>query len=183
MNTSQPQLVILRQGGLIEYRVENWRLSRDGSDRVVWGVTGWQWYYALIPLIVSILWPRINESLVYLTAVGLALTGFAYRKCTQVLWESVLFFPFIGIQLETHRGLPWFAPLTIDRQFIPLGALEDFIINEGLHGWNVRYYAAALTSTESGAIRAHVAFPNILPHFPVLLEVYRGVQRDLSNAV
>ncbi|KAJ7063187.1 hypothetical protein C8F01DRAFT_1131873 [Mycena amicta] len=178
---AQPQFAVFRQPGFTEYRVENWRLARDGNGRVVMGVTGWKWYYALIPLVLAILWPRVHERPISLTVLALALAGLVYSKCTQVLWESVIVFPSFGIQLETHRGLPWFAPLRIDRRFIPLEALQDFIIHEGLQGWNVRYYLAAITSSTSGAVQVHVAFENLLPHFPVLLTVYRGLHRILND--
>ena len=48
-----------------------------------------------------------------------------------------------GIQLETHRGLPGWPPF-ISRRFIPLPTLQDVIINEGLRGWNVRFYLAVV---------------------------------------
>ncbi|KAJ6596778.1 hypothetical protein DFH09DRAFT_825236, partial [Mycena vulgaris] len=72
--------------------------------------------------------------------------------------ESVIIIPPHGIQLETHRGLPWFAPLTVTRRFIPLASLQDFVIHEGLSGWNVRYYLAAIRLSSSGDFRLHVAY-------------------------
>jgi len=48
-----------------------------------------------------------------------------------------------GIQLETHRGLPGWPPF-ISRRFIPLPTLQDVIINEGLRGWDVRFYLAVV---------------------------------------
>ncbi|KAF7322885.1 hypothetical protein HMN09_00067900 [Mycena chlorophos] len=120
-----------------------------------------------------------------------------YSKCNQVLWESVIVFHSVGIQLETHRGLPWFPPLRVERQFLPWSALQDFVIHEGLQGWNVRYYLAAIATSPSDAVQIHVAFEasghfvhtlfltvrqNLLPHFPILLVVYRSVQYALNNA-
>jgi len=35
-------------------------------------------------------------------------------------------------------------PISVTRHFIPLSALEDVVIHEGLRRWNVRYYLAAL---------------------------------------
>jgi len=101
-----------------------------------------------------------------------------WSRCTQVLFESVVVIPPHGVQLETHRGLPpW--PLMILRSFIPMTSLHDFVINEGLHRWNVRFYLAAIKVSEDQALSLQVAYENILPHFPVLLEVYRGVQEGL----
>jgi phosphatidylinositol glycan class H protein len=123
--------------------------------------------------------------------VSVQLPHFFYR----VSAESVLVIPPHGIQLETHRGLPS-IPLTASRRFIPTVALQDFIINEGLRGWDVRYYLVAIKrfnhdnytleiAYEVGALsldnveRIRLGEQNILPHFPVLVEVYRGVQETL----
>jgi phosphatidylinositol N-acetylglucosaminyltransferase subunit H len=108
--------------------------------------------------------------------------------------ESVVVIPPHGVQLETHRGLPsW--PLMSSRRFIPMISLHDFVINEGLHRWNVRFYLAAIKlsgeevslqvayevccyQTSVTTLSRHI-LQNILPHFPVLVEVYRGVQESL----
>ena len=71
--------------------------------------------------------------------------------------ESVFAVPYIGLQLETHRGLPN-IPLFVSRRFIPAVYLRDFIINEGLHGWNVRYYLAAIKGEMDGNTTLHVAY-------------------------
>lgn len=97
-----------------------------------------------------------------------------YRKCTQViaglssvlLWrppsltsptEAVLVIPPHGIQLETRRGFPkW--PIFISRRFIPLTALQDVIINEGLWGWNIRHYLAMVKENSGTAYSLDVVF-------------------------
>ena len=61
--------------------------------------------------------------------------------------ESLLVFPTLGIQLETHRGHPLLPALSTSHHFIPLSALEDVIIHEGFQRWDVRYYMAALKRT------------------------------------
>ena len=59
--------------------------------------------------------------------------------------ESLLVFPTLGIQLETHRGHPLIPrSLFTTRRFVPLSALQDVVIHEGLRGWNVRFYLALL---------------------------------------
>ncbi|KAJ6547444.1 hypothetical protein B0H19DRAFT_268377 [Mycena capillaripes] len=176
-----PEFVIFRRPGFTEYRVENWRLARDGSGKVLMGVSGWIWYYSLLPLVVSLLWPRIHDNIVALGVLFSFLACLLYFKCTQVLFESVVVIPPHGIQLETHRGLPWFSPFSVTRQFIPFASLRDFVIHEGLRRWNVRYYLAAIELSQSGDFQVHVAFENLLPHFEILLEVYRGVQAVLPN--
>lgn len=65
--------------------------------------------------------------------------------------------PSLGLQLETQRGLPS-VPLFTSRKFIPLTALRDFVINEGLHGWSVRYYLAAMQESPNGGITIDVPF-------------------------
>ncbi|KAJ7905370.1 hypothetical protein B0H14DRAFT_2660003 [Mycena olivaceomarginata] len=176
-----PEFVILQRPGFTEYRVENWRLARDGSGRILMSVSGWRWYYSLIPLVVSVIWPRIHDNNIALGGLFSALACLLYFNCSQLLFESVVVIPPHGIQLETHRGLPWFPPFTVTRQFIPLASLQDFIIHEGLSGWNVRYYLAAIRLSEAGDYQVHVAFENLMPHFEILLEVYRGVQAVISN--
>ena len=72
--------------------------------------------------------------------------------------ESVLVFPTLGIQLETHRGYPSLEPFFVSRRFIPTSSLENVVIHEGLRRWNVRYFLAAFKRSSSGAISIHVAF-------------------------
>ena len=71
--------------------------------------------------------------------------------------ESVLAIPYLGIQLETHRGLPD-IPLFVSKRFIPSAYLRDFVINEGLRRWNVRYYLAAVEESPSSGIALEVAY-------------------------
>ncbi|KAF8212363.1 hypothetical protein K438DRAFT_1806405 [Mycena galopus ATCC 62051] len=176
-----PEFLIYRRPGFTEYRVENWRLARDGSGRVLMGASGWKWHYSLIPLVVSLLWPRIHDNTIALGGLFATLAYLLYFHFSQLLFESVVVIPPHGIQLETHRGLPGFPPLTVTRQFIPLASLQDFVIHEGLSGWNVRYYLAAIRLSEDGEYQVHVAFENIMPHFEILLQVYRGVQAALPS--
>ena len=65
--------------------------------------------------------------------------------------------PSLGIQLETHKG---FAGLSLlaSQKFVPWSSLEDFLINEGLRGWDVRYYCVAINRTLQGSLQLEVAF-------------------------
>jgi len=146
-----------------------------------------------------------------------------HAKCTQVLWgtyflypvcywhrthclpESVLAIPPHGIQLETHRGLPSY-PLFASRQFIPSDRLRNLVINEGLRGWDVRYYLVAIQEAQSDVLELNVAFEvcnlaqyslcscffpklnytilqSLLPRFPVLIEIYRGIHGVLHTGL
>jgi phosphatidylinositol glycan class H protein len=71
--------------------------------------------------------------------------------------ESVIALPPHGIQLETHRGFP-FLPLFVTRRFIAAASLRDFVITEGLRGWDVRFYLAALAEGHSEPVQLAVAY-------------------------
>lgn len=74
---------------------------------------------------------------------------------SRICQESIVVFPSHGIQLETHRGFRRMPFKT--RQFIPRTVIRDVIINEGLYGWNVRYYLAIMTE-DKGHQEIRVAF-------------------------
>ncbi|KAI0807406.1 hypothetical protein C8Q74DRAFT_1377717 [Fomes fomentarius] len=141
----------------------------------------------------------MTYSTLRITALAIVALVYLHSRFTQVQWESVVIFPSLGIQFETHRGIAGISLLAA-RKFIPWSSLEDFLINEGLRGWNVRYYLVSINRTTQGALQLEVAFEvriivlvirytvltvantqNILPRFPVLLEVYRSVQEALQN--
>ena len=54
--------------------------------------------------------------------------------------------PSKDIELEVHRGLGG-RSIFVKRWVIPASTVSAVIINEGLYGWNVRYYLAILTKT------------------------------------
>lgn len=66
--------------------------------------------------------------------------------------ESVQIIAFYGIQLETARGIriPFFSPVSLisRKRFIALPYIQDIVINEGLWGWNVRYYLCVIKDTQ-----------------------------------
>ena len=71
--------------------------------------------------------------------------------------ESLLVFPTLGLQLETHLGHPLLPTLFTTHHFIPLSALEDVVTHEGFRRWNVRFYLAVLRRV-SGRVEVRVAF-------------------------
>jgi len=128
-----------------EYKIENWHLARDGSQRVVKGAHGLTWTSATIIAFLSLAWRKGSESPCTLAGLVLLLLGhLVWSKCTQVLFESVVVVAPHGIQLETHRGFPPSTVLSVSRRFIPASSLNDFVINEGLRRWSVRYYLVAI---------------------------------------
>ena len=101
---------------------------------------------------------------------------YVYTRSTQIQWgkwlifyhmahwtlifpyvESVVILPSLGVQFETHKGFAGVSLLAA-RKFIPWASLEDFLINEGLYGWNVRYYCVAMNRTPHGSLQLEVAF-------------------------
>ncbi|EPQ58195.1 hypothetical protein GLOTRDRAFT_72347 [Gloeophyllum trabeum ATCC 11539] len=171
---TNPEFTVHEWPGYCEYRVENWHLARDGSGRVVEGYRALSWKDAVFSVIIAVLWPLFRASLRARIVLVIVLAFMLWSRCSQVLWESVISIPPHGIQLETHKGYPS-MPLYAVRRFIPSGSLKDFIINEGLQRWNVRYYLSAIRRTSCGAFTMEIAYNDTLPHFPILLEVYRGI--------
>ncbi|KAG6371913.1 hypothetical protein JVT61DRAFT_8922 [Boletus reticuloceps] len=146
---THPELTVLCWPGFTEYRVENWRLARDGSGRVVRGSCAWSWVDVGV-VVLGIVWIQVEVPVlrrVLLAGIGFVFTCLVWIRFTQVLHESLLVFPTLGFQLETHRGHPFLPTLLITRHFIPLSALEDVVIHEGFRRWNVRFYLAALRRT------------------------------------
>ena len=76
----------------------------------------------------------------------------------------MIIFDHLGIQFETHRGFPS-IPLIVSRRFIPATTLRDFVINEGLRRWDVRYYLAAMTKSDSIGITLEVAYEVRVPEY------------------
>ncbi|KAI6103608.1 hypothetical protein F5141DRAFT_216969 [Pisolithus sp. B1] len=173
LRDTHPEFLVIEWPTFHEYRVENWRLARDGSGRIIRGAVTWTWLDLCLPLFISFLWPKLRGNSTALAAIGVTLSIFAWSRCNQVLYV----FPTLGIQLETHYGHPSLGPLFVSRRFIYVSRLEDFVIHEGLRRWDVRYFLAAIKRSNNGSILFHVAFENVLPYFSVLLEVYTGVQR------
>ncbi|KAE9399254.1 hypothetical protein BT96DRAFT_882194 [Gymnopus androsaceus JB14] len=176
---TNPEFSILRSSSFHEYRVENWHLARDGSGSIIRGASPWSWRYSLLPLIVSVLWPKAGPLIRVLISFVTIL--FLWTRCTQVIHESVIVLPAHGIQLETHRGFP---PLTffVSRRFVPHTMLRDVVINEGIKKWDIRYYLVALKEGTTSRIKLELCYPNILPHFPILLQVYRDLREFLVSS-
>lgn len=109
-------------------------------------------------------------------ALSVVLLLYVYTRFTQTQWgkwlvfyhlshrtlnlpytESVVILPSLGVQFETHKGFAGVSLLAA-RKFVPWASLEDFLINEGLYGWDVRYYSVAMNRTPQGSLQLEVAF-------------------------
>lgn len=113
-----PEFGVFHHPGFTEYRVENWWLARDGSGRVVSGVSGWTWQYSLLPLLAALVWPRVrcklpplsstehtqvHDSIALLSGLILILVYLIYFKCTQVLFGMQ---PSYGLLPTSQSSLP-----------------------------------------------------------------------------
>ncbi|KAI9065101.1 hypothetical protein FKP32DRAFT_1568498 [Trametes sanguinea] len=168
--SERPEFSVIESNGWCEYRVEDTRRKRVK-------LLGFE-LDAFVALVAAYYWSKIVSNRVHIAVTALLLLAYLYHRSHRILWESVVVFPSLGLQFETHRGLAGLS-LTSTRMFIPWSSLEDFLIHEGLRGWNVRYYVVAITRTQQGVLKLEVPFENILPRFPILLEVYRGVHEAL----
>ena len=72
--------------------------------------------------------------------------------------ESVIVLGPHGIQLETHRGFLTRLPWITNRRFIASTHLHGVYINEGLRGWNVRFYLVAIKHTALTGSTFEVAY-------------------------
>ncbi|KAG7452621.1 uncharacterized protein BT62DRAFT_14628 [Guyanagaster necrorhizus] len=173
-----PEFSIYKSKGFHEYRIENTRKHGPFENS---GYRWWPWRGTLEMGLLSILGRvAVNANWSYF-AIAIPTILFLWYKCSQVVSESIIVIPPHGVQLETRFGFQTLT-LNVTRRFIPLSTLRDVVINEGLYGWNVRYYLAAIVQDRSGATSVAVIFENILPQFPVLLEIYKSVHGVLSNA-
>ncbi|KAH9934662.1 uncharacterized protein B0H18DRAFT_927263 [Fomitopsis serialis] len=175
-----PELVITHSNAWSEYRVQNIRLWKK-ADSTAQTVVECFWADTIVCLGLSMLWPILSGRNACKAGLAVMVVLYAYSRCTRVLWESVVILHSLGLQLETQRGLP-LVPLFTSRRFIPLTSLRDFVINEGLRGWSVHYYLAVMQQSSNGNVTIDVPFQNIMPRFPVLLEIYHGVHELLFDS-
>ncbi|KAG6831348.1 hypothetical protein H0H92_011263 [Tricholoma furcatifolium] len=173
---THPQLSVSLLSGYIEFRIQNYHLKRDGSGATIYA-TSIISLKDVVCLVIAAYLPNTYLSL-------LVLLPLLYSKLTQILYESLIILPPHGIQLETHRGIPG-LPLFTSRRFIPLKDIQDVIIHEGLRGWDVRFFLAAITrdpSPASDSFSVEVAFPNLLPQQVVLRYIQRQIQDQLFKS-
>jgi hypothetical protein len=114
-------------------------------------------------------------------------------KGAHLYTESVIALPPHGLQFETHRGFGS-TIFFVSRHFIPRRHLHDFVINEGLRGWNVRYYLAAMIRSDTCPFALKTAYEvreatrivdlyiahNKLEHFTSLSGPFGSVSRYSS---
>lgn len=52
---THPEFTVVYWPGFTEYRVENWRLARDGSGRIVRGTCAWSWLDPALVVVLALL--------------------------------------------------------------------------------------------------------------------------------
>ncbi|KAI0327170.1 hypothetical protein GY45DRAFT_1309203 [Cubamyces sp. BRFM 1775] len=170
----KPELSAIQHPGWTEYRVDATTPRSKGRGSHISVVD------AFVVLAYAMYWNTIISTRWHAIGAALVLLAYIHHRTTQLLWESVVIIPSLGLQLETHRGFAGIS-LSASQRFVPWSSLEDFLINEGIRGWNIRYYLVVISRTQQAALKLDVAFENILPKFPILLEVYHGVQDALRK--
>lgn len=63
---TNPEFSVLDSSSFREYKVENWRLARDGSQRIIKGAKGLTWKFALILAVLSFVWRRVCMAFIYI---------------------------------------------------------------------------------------------------------------------
>jgi len=179
LSDTNPELLIFESPGTLEYRIENWHLSRVGNGKVIEGAHNFDWQD--ISILLAFLYLEIQGLFWPSCALGALAVLRIWRRCTQVLSESVVILPPHGVQLESRHGLP-LLPLFTRRLFVPLTTLHDVVINEGLRRWDVRHYLAIIQQIGPRSFVIEVAYKNLLPHQSVLQLVYRGIYDALVCA-
>ncbi|KZS99076.1 hypothetical protein SISNIDRAFT_447920 [Sistotremastrum niveocremeum HHB9708] len=159
--------------GVIEYRVGNWTVAKDGSGNLMTNSSLSK--VDLVFVAAILLTARLFALKVVYEFWAVVLAIFIYSKSQRILWESLIVVQSHGFQLETWRGFPN-IPLWSSRRFLPLSDFQGILINEGFYGWETRYYLVLAYGTEATGTRLHVVFENILPRLPVLVEIYRELQ-------
>lgn len=80
---------------------------------------------------------------------GKQLKHMSYKKLHSIFLESIIAFPALGVQIESHRGLsiPFTGKsivLSVSRRFLSMDVIHDVLINEGLRHWDWKYYLVVL---------------------------------------
>ncbi|KAF9532288.1 hypothetical protein CPB83DRAFT_847592 [Crepidotus variabilis] len=163
-----PELLVFEYPSYREYRITPKKKSPNPNYTLKWMDN------LLYPIILAFLWQKMSWKVPCIFSIIYILYIFKFRVLT-LQHESVILLPPHGIQLETHWGISRTCSMNIKRKFIPAIKLTDAIIHEGLYGWNVLYYLAAVTLEPSADTTLHVAFEEMLPCHDILLEVYEGI--------
>ncbi|KAG8993843.1 hypothetical protein FRB90_000588 [Tulasnella sp. 427] len=183
-----PQLTIHEtpKCGLVEYRIENWEPAgkNAGGDRPS---SGWDLGHLVVPLLIFVVDRYITPDVLWLRALECLVA--AWWLTHALVWESVIAIPGIGLQLESHYGLPHTPfshprSLGCKRQFIPLSSIMDVVLNEGLSFWEVRYYLAVVyreVGSRDGTVKVAVPFKAIRTYGVMLKEVYHGLRETLFD--
>lgn len=59
--STNPEFSVLECPGYFEYRVENWRLARDGSGRTITRISSLSWLDAILTAALSLTWLKVSS--------------------------------------------------------------------------------------------------------------------------
>lgn len=118
---THPEFSILDDVASREYRVENWRLARNGSGKVIQGISRFTGYDAFALAVIAVLWWQVlYERLVlnrrYLIlpqvrgmwswlGIGVLCALHVWFRCTQVLYGAVRIGTVISGDLNSAQSL------------------------------------------------------------------------------
>jgi len=169
-----PKLSVIQGPGFLEYRLATGGCTGVDDYKVDKTIA----LKGLMILVIPVLQALKISKTKLLLAVGLVTLLLIWKKCTQVVYESIVILPPHGVQLETHRGFHSWA--FASRRFLHRDDLRGVFINEGLRTWNVYYYLAFVRVDSKDHCTIDVGFENLLPNYGVLREVYNSVQELLQ---
>jgi phosphatidylinositol N-acetylglucosaminyltransferase subunit H len=61
LETKNPELFAFEAPGCKEYRVENWRLARDGSGKIIHGYSSFPWAFSVATLVAGLIWDKVTR--------------------------------------------------------------------------------------------------------------------------
>lgn len=101
--STNPEFSVLECPGYSEYRVENWRLARDGSSRTISCISTLSWLDAILAAALSVAWLKVasvrfslhlfSQSIqathIWLVPIVIAILSYVWWRCNQVLSGKV----------------------------------------------------------------------------------------------
>ena len=97
--STNPEFSVLECPGYFEYRVENWRLARDGSGRTITRISSLSWLDAILTAALSVTWLKVSfvrlslllisqrrqATDIWLVPTVVVILFYIWWKCNQVL--------------------------------------------------------------------------------------------------
>ena len=101
--STNPEFSVLECPGYSEYRVENWRLARDGSGRTISRISTLSWLDAILAAALSVAWLKVasvrfswrlfsqgsQATQTWLVPIVIFILSYVWWRCNQVLSGKV----------------------------------------------------------------------------------------------